>query len=113
MATPDAEISKDARTFAMLCHLLALVLGVFGPLIIWLIKKDEHPFVDEQGKEAVNFELSILIGCFICIPLAFLIIGIPLMFALMIYGIVFRIIGAIKANDGVHFRYPYRLQLIK
>ena len=113
MATPDAEISKDERTFAMLCHLLALVLGVFGPLLIWLLKKDGHPFVDEQGKEALNFELTIMIGAFICVPLFFVLIGIPLMFALMIYAVVFNIIGAIKANEGVHFRYPFRLELIK
>ncbi|MFC1806063.1 DUF4870 domain-containing protein [Planctomycetota bacterium] len=113
MATPDAEISKDARTFAMLCHLLALVLGVFGPLIMWLIKKDEYPFVDEQGKEALNFELTIMIGSFICIPLCFLIIGFFILFALMIYAIVFNIIGAIKTNEGVHFRYPYRIEFIK
>ena len=56
------ELTKDVKTMAMLCHLLGALAGVVGSLIIWLIKKDEHPFIDDQGKEATNFGLTLLIG---------------------------------------------------
>ena len=113
MAEPDTTLSKDERTCGMLCHLLALVLGFLGPLIIWLIKKDEYPFVDEQGKEALNFELTMLIGMFACVLLCFVLIGIPLLFALSIFTIVMNIIGAVKTNDGIHFRYPFRIEFFR
>ena len=115
--TPEAEgFGKDERTWAMLCHIGALAGGAIpignikAPLVIWLVKKDEMPFVDEQGKEVLNFEITLMIGALLCIPLVFLIIGIPLLLALAIFGVVYNIIGAVKTNEGVHFRYPFRIQ---
>ena len=61
-AQPSTEVSKDARMWAMLCHLLGLFTCFIGPLIIWLIKKDEDPFIDDQGKEALNFQITVAIA---------------------------------------------------
>jgi len=104
---------KDERTMAMLCHLLAIVLGFIGPLIIWLIKKDESKFVDDQGKEALNFQLTMLIalvasGLSMCI-----VIGFVLFPAVAIFDLVFCIIAAIKANNGEAYRYPLNIRMIK
>lgn len=113
--TPD----KDSRTWGMLCHLSAfagLIIpfgGILAPLIIWLIKKDEIDFVNDQGKESINFQITIFIAALICFVLMFIGIGFILIFALAIYAIVMIIIASIKANDGTYYRYPYSLRLIK
>ena len=114
----DRETNKDARLWAMICHLagfagLLPVLPAFGnvvgPLIVWLIKKNDFPFVDEQGKEAVNFQITMLIYGIAAGLLIFACIGIVLLPAVAIVDIVFIIIAAIKVNEGQHYRYPYPL----
>jgi hypothetical protein len=106
---------------AMLCHLLAVAivfvgpLAFLGPLIIWLIKKDDHPFIDEQGKESVNFQITVLLALVALLVLGFLTCGIGFLFlpVVGIVDIVFCIIATIKANDGEHYRYPICLRLVK
>jgi hypothetical protein len=114
----DREMSRDARMWAMICHLagfaflLPVVPGigsVIGPLIAWLIKKDQYPFVDEQGKEAVNFQITMLIYGIVAALSMLICIGVVLLPAVAIVDIVLIIIAAIKANDGYHYRYPYPL----
>ena len=112
---------KDARVWALLCHLGGL--GVYivptighllAPLIIWLIKKDESPFVDDQGKEALNFQISITIYAVIAallIPLFGL--GAVLLIALGIFDLIIIIIAAVKANSGEKYRYPLCIRFIK
>jgi len=108
--------SSDERMWAMLCHLSAFSGSIIpfgnllGPLIIWLVKKDEYAFVDDQGKEALNFQISILIYGLV---LAVTIIGIPLVLGVMVFGIVMTIIAAIKANGGEYYRYPLTMRLVK
>jgi uncharacterized Tic20 family protein len=106
--TPD----KDARLMAMLAHLLSLAgilipLGnILGPLVIWLVKKDTSPFVDDQGKESLNFQIWVTI---LLIVAAFTIcigIGIVLLPLIGIVGLILSIIAAVKANEGVAYRYP-------
>ena len=104
---------KDARTLGMLCHLLALTAfigipfgNIIGPLIIWAIKKDEHPFVDDQGKESLNFQITMTIAFIVGFLLVFVVIGIPFLIALGIFDLVMIIVASIKANDGVIYRYP-------
>jgi len=118
--TPKEEaVSKDARTFGMLCHLLAFAgfvipLGnIIGPLIIWLLKKDEYPFVDDQGKESLNFQISLLIYLLISGILVIVVIGIVLLIALGIFMIIMVIIATIKANEGQKYRYPLTIRLLK
>jgi len=112
----DRETNRDARMWAMFCHLAGLAFlilpaigSVIGPLIVWLIKKDQHPFVDEQGKEALNFQITMLIYGVVAGLLIFACIGALLLPAVAIVDIVLAIIAAIKANDGYHYRYPYPL----
>lgn len=113
------EISKEERTWAMACHLSALSgfftggLGaIIAPLVIWLVKKEDMPFVDEQGKEALNFQITMLIASIISAILLIVVIGFLLLFAVVIFDLVMVIIAAMKANDGEHFRYPFTLRLI-
>ncbi len=112
-------MTKEERMWGMACHLSALsgfiipFGSILGPLIIWLVKKDEIAFVDDQGKEALNFQISVLIGLLICFILIFIVIGMFMMWALAIYAIVMVIIAGIKANNGESYRYPYTLRLIK
>lgn len=113
------ENNKGARTWAMIAHLSALSgyvvpLGwIIGPLVIWMIKKDEFAFVNRQGKEAINWQLTLLIGFVISIPLAFVCVGFVTMVALAIVDLIFVIIAGIKANDGVEYKYPWRIQFLK
>lgn len=122
---PMSEITTttpgpEERNWAVICHLSALlglvVWGVgimLGPLIVWLIKKDTLPFVNEQGKEALNFQITVFLVGLVCSALVFVLIGIPLLVALGIADLVFVVIAAIKASEGVGYRYPVSLRLIK
>lgn len=111
---------KQARTWAMVCHLSALsgFIGVpfgsiLGPLIIWLIKREEHPFVNQQGKEALNFQISLLIYLIVSGLLIFVLIGIFLMIGLGVFGLIVTIIATVKANNGEAYRYPLTIRFIK
>ena len=115
------ETNRDARMWAMFCHLaglaaflpLAPVLGgVIAPLIIWQIKKDDFAFVNEQGKEAVNFQISIILYAIGSALLCFACIGAFLLPAVCIFDVVFLLIAAVKANNGEHYRYPLTIRFI-
>jgi len=115
---PILSTDPDERMWAMFCHLGTLVTwfpfaNVIIPMVIWLAKKETSPLVNDQGKEALNFQITMLIGYAICIPLIFVLIGIPAFIALGIYHVVFSIIAAIKSNEGRAYRYPYTLRLIE
>jgi len=114
------QTDKDARMWAMFSHLAGLagclpipLANIIGPLIIWQIKKDDFAFVNEQGKEAVNFQISMTIYGIIAGILIFAVIGILLLPAVIIVDIVFLLIAAVKANDGFHYRYPLSIRFIK
>jgi uncharacterized protein len=105
-------MASDERNLGMLCHLLSLI-GFIGPLIIWLIKKDQYPFVDSQGKEALNFQITMTI-CFVaCGALGFLIIPLFALPVLMVLNLVFIIMGTIRASKGQPYTYPFAIRLIK
>lgn len=109
----SGEVSRDARMWGMLCHLLAIFTCFIGPLIIWLIKKEEDAFIDDQGKEALNFQITVAIAGFVSFLLSFICIGFFLGAAVGICNLVFCIIASIKANGGERYRYPVALRLIK
>lgn len=118
MEIQDAD--KNARTMGMLCHLLGLLIltqlsfgQIWGPLILWLVKRDDHPFIDEQGKEALNFQISMTIYMLLCVPLVFVGIGILLLVALQILDVVLCIIAGLKANEGIAYKYPFTIRFIK
>ncbi len=103
----------------MFTHLSAFTVyftaigGVVGPLVMWLIKKGEYPFVDEQGKEALNFQISIVIYAVVSAVLTLILIGIVLLIAVGILNIVCIILAAVKAQNGEHYRYPLSIRFIK
>lgn len=107
---------SDEKTMAMLAHILGAVTSFLGPLIIWLIKKDESPFVNDQGKEALNFQITIVIGYVVGMILSFIpFVGCVTMILLPAIGIaslIFGILGGIEANKGVVYRYPFALRLV-
>jgi uncharacterized Tic20 family protein len=107
------DITQDAKNMAMLCHLLAIFTGFLGPLIIWLIKKDDTPFVDDQGKEALNFQITVLIAIIISGFLFVLCIGPFVMMGVGITNLVFCILAAVKASKGEAYRYPVNIRFIK
>jgi len=104
--------TKEEQTMAMLAHLLGII-GFLGPLIIWLIKKDTSPFLNDQGKEALNFHLTMLIGFIIGIVLTFACIGVFVILAVWVVSLIFSIIAALKANQGIPYRYPFSIRMIK
>ena len=104
----------------MLCHASALsgiflhVVGhIFGPLIVWLLKRNESPETDAHGKESLNFQLSMLIYNVIAGILVIVLIGIPLLILLYVLNIVFVIVASIQAGDGKLYRYPMAIRFIK
>lgn len=110
---PSPEVSKDARMWGMLCHLLGLFTCFIGPLIIWLIKKDEDPFIDNQGKEALNFQITVALAGIVSAVLTVVCVGFFLGIAVSIADIVFCIVASVKANSGEAYRYPVSIRLIK
>ncbi len=126
MLETNEQINNNARMWAMFCHLAGLagfivpvvLSGIIAPLIVWQVKKDEHPFIDEQGKEALNFQISIalyaVIGVGVCIITCIGTILIPFVAgAVYLVNLIFMIIAAIKANNGEHYRYPLCIRFIK
>ena len=97
----------------ILCHVSALIgVGFVLPFIVWLVKKSEPDMVAAHAKETLNFHLSWLLYVLVCVPLSWIVIGIPILFALGIAAIVLAIIGAVKASDGVLYRYPLTIRFI-
>ena len=116
----NPQVSKEEQNWAMFCHLAALSgfivpLGnVIGPLVVWLMKKDTMPMVDLHGKEALNFQITVLIAMVISIVLMFVLIGFLLMFVVGIGALVLTIIAAVKISNGQYdYKYPFALRLIK
>lgn len=108
---------SEEKTMGMLAHILGGVTNIIGPLIIWLIKKEDSPFVDDQGKEALNFQITIMIGYVASAILTMVpVIGCVfslLYVALIIVSLVFAIIGGLAANKGEVYRYPFALRFVK
>lgn len=112
--------SQDERTWAMACHLsaLSIYLGVpFGhvlvPLIIWYIKKKESSFVDQSGKAALNFQLSMLVYSIAAAVATIILIGFVALAGLVILHIICVIIAAVKANKGEVYAYPVTIRFIR
>ena len=130
-ASTDGGISAEERQWAMFAHLSALLgaivtagwagsIGCFiGPLVIWLMKKDTMPFVDDQAKEALNFNITVAIAFFVLFLMTVFTLGIgliltgPLFVIVGIAWLVLTVIAAIKANQGERYRYPMTLRLVK
>ncbi len=123
--------SAEEKQWAMFAHLSALLGGLLtsgwagsigffiGPLVIWLMKKDTMPFVNDQAKEALNFAITVSLAYVVLLMLTILSLGIgalltvPLMIGIGIAALVFFIIAAVQANQGKAYRYPVSLRLVK
>jgi uncharacterized Tic20 family protein len=131
-AAPAAGMpSAEERQWALFAHLSILLGGLIttgwafstgsfiGPLVIWLVKKDTMPFVADQAKEALNFAITLSIVCFALLVLTILSLGIgalitiPVLMFIGIAALVLVILAAIKANEGVAYRYPFAIRLVK
>lgn len=107
----------SSTTLAMLCHLstflgvsLLPVAGfVVGPLIVWLTQKDD-PFIDHHGREAINFQLNMLIWYGVSLVLCLALVGFFMLPAVALYSVVMTIIASVKAASGEHYRYPLILR---
>lgn len=110
---PAEKPGKDACTWAMLCHLLAIFTSFIAPLVIWLIKKDEDPFVNKHGKEALNFQITVAIAGFVSSLLTVICIGVPMLIAVGIANLVLCIVAAVKASEGKDYRYPVSIRFIR
>jgi len=119
-ATSGSTPTENERTWGMLAHLSALaglvvpLIGiVIGPLAVWLTRRDESEFVAGQAKEALNFNISVLLGAIACMLLMLVFVGFLLGTALFIFWLVMTLIAAIKASEGHTYRYPFSLRLVK
>jgi len=112
---PTGTAPADQRTMALVAHILGIFTWFIGPLIIWMINKDDSSksFVTDQAQEALNFQITITIAMLISFVLMIVIIGGLLAPLVGILNLVFCIIAAVKANNGEAYRYPFTLRLIK
>ena len=111
---------KRGQTWATVAHLAALAgyLGVplgyvLGPLVVWLTTKDKYRFADDQGKEALNFQLTVLVCTLACLPLLCLCVGALLMAALHVFNLVLIIVAAIRTSNGEAYRYPICIRFLR
>jgi len=116
---PSGVPSNEEKQWALFAHLSALIGyiipfgSIIGPLIIWQVKKNEMPFVDDQGKEALNFQITMAIAAIICIVLMLVVIGLLLIWIVGAVDLIFIVVAAISANNGQAYRYPFNLRLVK
>lgn len=109
----SAGISKDVCNMALLAHLLGLLTGFLGPLILWLVKKDEDPFIKEHSRMALNWQISYIIYVFISSLLCMIFIGFLILPVFVVLNIVFTISGMIAASKGKDYKYKFSFNLIK
>jgi uncharacterized protein len=120
---PNSPVSggssnHDERQWAMICHLSAMLMyataigGLIAPLIIWLLKRDTMPYVGDQGRETVNFQITTMLALVCSGVLMLVLIGWVLMPLVLLYHFVYTIIGTVKASEGAPFRYPICLRLL-
>lgn len=116
MVSPD---EKQARNLAVVAHLSSFIglLGIpfgniLGPLAVWLWKRNELPFVEDQAKEALNFQITMTLAMMVAGILILVLIGLPILLLLILADVVLTIMAAMKANKGEAYRYPFTLRLI-
>ncbi|MGB3598245.1 DUF4870 domain-containing protein [Pseudomonas neustonica] len=116
---PPGTPGQQARQWALIAHVagfLGCVIpfgNLIGPLIVWQLKKDEDPFIDDQGKEALNFQITVSLLMLLSFLLIVVVVGLFLVWLVAIGALVLMIIAAIKSNEGTAYRYPFCWRLIK
>ena len=113
----ESDQERELRQWALLIHLsqfagyVVPLGGLVLPIVLWQWKKHESPEIDAHGKVVANWIVSELIYGTCCLFLFFFLIGIPLMLGLLLLGVIFPLVGAVKANDGVVWRYPLSMNI--
>lgn len=111
--SPPPPIRSEDKIWIVLSHLSLLMgVGIFLPLVVYLVKKDESPAVGAHAMEALNFHISVCIYALFCLPLVMLLIGLPLLMGLVLGAYVLAIVAAVKAADGELYRYPLTIRLV-
>jgi uncharacterized Tic20 family protein len=111
--------TRDERQWAMLCHVSAMLMyvtaigGLVAPFVIWLLKREEMPFVADQGKETINFQITILLALAAAVVLMLVVVGFVLFWALLAFHFVVTIVAAVKVTEGVAYRYPFCWRVLK
>lgn len=110
-------LPQEVRNWALGAHLSAFIgawvaLAFLGPLVVWLVKREEHPFIAMHAREALNFNLSVLIYGVVAFLLSLLLIGIPILIVLVIAWLVLTIVATVKAANGEEYRYPLTIRFI-
>jgi uncharacterized protein len=120
-APPPAHltVTSEDRTLAMLCHVLGIFTGFIGPLIVWLVKKDDNAYVAHHGRESLNFQLTLLLVMIglasATFALMFVLVGIaliPLFFVVPILALIAEIVAAVAAQNGEWHRYPCCIRMV-
>lgn len=112
------EMDRDIRMWAMFCHLAALAGylipfgNIIGPLIVWQVKKEDSPFIDEHGREAVNFQICCTIYLLVAAMSIVVVVGFAVVPLVIVFQIALTIVAAIKANSGESFRYPFIFRVV-
>ncbi|MEZ4760507.1 MAG: DUF4870 domain-containing protein [Flavobacteriales bacterium] len=112
LATSTPTPTGDERTIALLAHILTLVGGFIAPLVVYLVKKDESPFITQHAKESLNFQITLILAMMASAILIFIFIGFILMFVVGIGSLVLVIMATIKASEGKPYRYPVNIRFI-
>lgn len=114
---PSGSAPQDQRTLALIAHLLGIITWFVGPLVIWLISKDDSNkgFVTDQAKEALNFQITLTLAYIVAFILTIISLGLLFFVPTLVWiaNLVFCILGGLKANNGEAYRYPFALRLIK
>lgn len=108
-----AQTGTSDKLFALLAHLGGIFFGFIPALVIYLVKKDSPGWVLDNAREALNWQLTVLIGCAVAFVLTFILIGILLFWLIFIANLVLIIVATIKASNGEVYRYPFALRLLK
>jgi uncharacterized Tic20 family protein len=111
----DGQTStSDERMIAMFAHILGILgTGFIGPLIIYLVKKNESRFIAEHARHALNFQITVTIAIFVCVPLVYVCIGLPMAMAVGVCDLIFSILAALAANKGEAYRYPVTIPFVR
>ncbi len=118
-AVPTLEWERSHALWTQLTLVLALapgvghILAIGATLVLWLMKRDQSSFVDDHGREVLNFQISFLIYGLLCVPLMFILVGFPMIIVLYIVSVIALIRGAGAAQRGELFRYPMCLRFIR
>jgi uncharacterized Tic20 family protein len=111
-AVPD-PVPSESRGWATAAHLIPLIgLSFIGPLVVWLMKRDEDPFVEYHAREALNFQISVIIYVIASVLLMLVLIGFILIVVVLIFALVVMIIAGVKAANGEFYRYPLTLRFV-